>query len=62
MVGGTAAPETENLAYLRELVDAGRINPVIDRRYTLEQIVEAHKFVDAGHKIGSVVIAVVEPS
>ncbi len=60
VVGGTAAPERQNLDDLGKLVEAGRIKPVIDRRYTLEQIVDAHRYVDGGHKAGSVVIVVVE--
>ncbi|TMD13414.1 MAG: NAD(P)-dependent alcohol dehydrogenase [Chloroflexi bacterium] len=55
-----AFPRTkkEDLLVVKELAESGAFRPVIDRRYTLDEIVEAHRYVDLGHKKGNVIVTI----
>jgi NADPH:quinone reductase-like Zn-dependent oxidoreductase len=55
---GKKSVSQENLMILKDMAEKDEIKPVIDRTYPLEQIIEAHKYVDKGHKKGNVIITI----
>jgi NADPH:quinone reductase-like Zn-dependent oxidoreductase len=61
-ITGAAAPKQADLVFLQELIDAGRLRTVIGRRYTLDEIADAHRYADTGHKVGNVAVLIGDPT
>ena len=57
-ISGAADPKQADLVFLQELIDAGKLRTVIGRRFTLDEIADAHRYAETGHKIGNVAVLI----
>ena len=57
-ITGPARPTQADLVFLRQLIEAGKLRTVIGRSHTLDEIVEAHRYADSGHKVGNVAVLI----
>jgi len=62
VVSGVARGSAEDQSFLKGLIEAGKLRTVIERRYSLDEIAEAHRHAEAGHKKGHVVILLEQTS
>jgi NADPH:quinone reductase-like Zn-dependent oxidoreductase len=58
MASFTVKPNKEDLRFLKQLIEAGKVTPVIDRTYSLSEVPEAIRYLEEGHARGKVVITV----
>jgi NADPH:quinone reductase-like Zn-dependent oxidoreductase len=58
VIHGAGSHQPQDLLYLKDLIEAGQLRPFIDRQYPLEQLAEAHRYVDQGHKRGNFAVTV----
>ena len=58
LVLGASSQTREDLLFLKDLIETNRMRPIVDRSYSLEQIPEAHRFIETGQKLGNVAITV----
>ena len=58
VITGVISENTEDMIFIKQLMEEGKIKSVLDRTYNLEQIAEAHTYVEEGHKKGNVAIKV----
>ena len=61
MKGGASGKQrAQDILILKKMVEEEKMNPLIDRTYSMEQITDAHEYVERGHKIGNVVIRIID--
>ena len=58
VVLGVSGGTNKDLAYLKDLIEAGKIRPVVDRRFPLEQVAEPHRYAESGQKTGNIVLSI----
>ena len=60
MVNMMAKPDKKDLAFLKELIETGKVRPVIDRCYPLSEVPEAFRYLEKGHASGKVIITMLQ--